>query len=108
MFSAKKPREMRGLKFAGDRSDQIKSILRDRRATAPAEAIVDSGRDKVGIAANAVGGKERAGGCREGRRGGIAGQMGVLNPGRPIWGKTIFETDTNHGTPTKDWGRPTK
>jgi hypothetical protein len=89
----KSPGRCRGLGLL--EIDQIRSILRDHRATAPTEAIVDSGRDKVGIAANAVGGKERAGRCRECRRAVIEEQMVVLNRGRPIRSKAIFETDTN-------------
>src|SRR5450755_1845168 len=67
----KSPGRCRGLsllEIRKIRSDQIRSVPRGYRGSAPAEAIVDSGRDKVGIAANAVGGKERAGGCRECRR----------------------------------------
>jgi hypothetical protein len=44
--------------------------------------------------------KERAGWCREGRRAIIEEQMVVLNRGRPIRHKAIFETDTNRATPT--------
>src|SRR5258707_11490530 len=75
-----------------------RSILRNHLATAPAEAIVDSGRDKVGIAANAVGGKERAGGGREGRRSGIEEEMVGLNRRRPIRSKALFETRTHPAT----------
>src|SRR6266851_5762641 len=104
-----KPRTMPGLKFAGVdqirsdqvRSGQVRSVPRGYRGSTPAaEAIVDAGHDKVGIAVNAVGGKEHAAGCREGRGAVIEEQVVVLNPDRPIRSKAKFETDTNRGTPT--------
>jgi hypothetical protein len=78
-----------------------RSIPRGYRRSAPAaEAIVDAGHDKVGIAGNAVGGKYQAAGYREVRGAVIEEQVVVLDPDRPIRGKAIFETDANRGTPT--------
>ena len=61
---------MPGLSFTLEIEESVARRYWSAVAAEAAEAIVDAGHDKVGVAVNAVGGKYGGGGCSaEGRRG---------------------------------------